>query len=328
MGKPKQHLPLSITIAVIVHVVAVALLAVGYQAKRELAPSPKVVINTVKAKVIDAEELAENKKRRQEALRREELKRQQQLAEQKRREQEKLRQAEEKRRLQAELEVEKKRTWQAEQTAELERKEAEKAKAELEKNRLAEEAKRIAEQKKAAEARRLAEQKKVAEAKRLVEQKKAAEAKKLAEQKKAAEAKRLAELKKRKEQEEAAIRRQRLASLEKEEAEMKAAELEAQRLKRAREMRRLIAEYQDAIRNKIERNWLRPPGYQSNAWCKVLVQQVPGGGVKNVVVEECMGNDAFRESVEKAVWKSDPLPEPPSPELFDQELRFTFNPRV
>ncbi len=316
MGKPKQHLPLSITIAVIVHVAAVALLAVGYQAKRELAPSPKVVINTVKAKVIDAEELAENKKRRQEALRREELKRQQQLAEQKRHEQEKLRQAEEKRRLQAELEVEKKRARQAEQKAELERKEAERAKAELEKNRLAEEAKRIAEQKKATEA------------KRLVEQKKAAEAKKLAEQKKAAEAKRLAELKKRKEQEEAAIRRQRLASLEKEEAEMKAAELEAQRLKRAREMRRLIAEYQDAIRNKIERNWLRPPGYQSNAWCKVLVQQVPGGGVKNVVVEECMGNDAFRESVEKAVWKSDPLPEPPSPELFDQELRFTFNPRV
>ena len=41
-----------------------------------------------------------------------------------------------------------------------------------------------------------------------------------------------------------------------------------------------------------------------------------------------MGNDAFRKSVEKAVWKSDPLPEPPSPELFDRELRFMFTPRA
>ena len=306
MAKPNQHLPLSITIAVIVHVVAVALLVVGYQAKRELVPGPKVVIKTVKAKVIDAEELAENKKRRQEALRREELKRQQQLAEQKRREQEKLRQAEEKRKLQAEIEAEKERTRQVEQRAELERKKAERAKkqAELEKKRLQEEVKKLAEQKKAAKTRRLVEQKKVAEAKRL------------------------AELKKHKEREEAAIRRQRLASLEKEEAEMRAAELEAQRLKKAREMSRLAAEYQDAIRNKIERNWLRPPDHQANAWCRVFVQQIPGGMVKNVVVEECMGNDAFRKSVEKAVWKSDPLPEPPSPELFDRELRFTFTPRA
>ena len=318
MAKPNQHLPLSITIAVIVHVVAVALLVVGYQAKRELVPGPKVVIKTVKAKVIDAEELAENKKRRQEALRREELKRQQQLAEQKRREQEKLRQAEEKRKLQAEIEAEKERTRQVEQRAELERKKAERAKkqAELEKKRLQEEVKKLAEQKKAAEAKRLAEQKKAAKTRRLVEQKKVAEAK------------RLAELKKRKEREEAAIRRQRLASLEKEEAEMRAAELEAQRLKKAREMSRLAAEYQDAIRNKIERNWLRPPDHQANAWCRVFVQQIPGGMVKNVVVEECMGNDAFRKSVEKAVWKSDPLPEPPSPELFDRELRFMFTPRA
>lgn len=294
MAQPNRHLPLSITIAVVVHVAAAVLLVIGYQAKRELAPSPDMVINTVKAKVIDAEELAESQRRRQEALRREELKRQQ-IAEQKKREQERLKRAEEKRRLQAELE--------AKQKAERERKKAEAAKrrAELEKKRLAEEARRIAQQKKAAKAR------------------------KLAEQKKAAEARRLAELKQRREQEQEAIDRQRLASLEQEEAELMA---EAQRLERTRKMSRLVAEYRDAIRNKIERNWRKPLDYQANAWCRVLVVQTPGGIVQNVVVEDCTGNDAFRESVENAVWKAEPLPKPPSPELFHRELHFEFRPRA
>ena len=306
MLQPNRHLPLSVTIAVIVHVVVLALLVINYQAKRELAPSPKIVINTVKAKVIDAEELAENERRRQEALKREELKHQRKLAEQKRLEQERLKREEENRRLQAELEVEKKKVLQAEQKAKLERKKAEEA------SRLAEQAKRVAQQKKAAEAKRLAEQKRIAEAK------------KLAAQKKAAETKRLAEQKKRREQELAAINKQRLASLEKEETELRA---EAQRMKRARELSRLIAEYQIAIRNKIERYWRRPLDYQDTAECTVLVRQSSQGVVENVIVEDCTGNDVFRKSVENAVWKANPLPMPPSPDLFDQEVRFTFSPR-
>ncbi len=315
MLQPNRHLPLSVTIAVIVHVVVLALLVINYQAKRELAPSPKIVINTVKAKVIDAEELAENERRRQEALKREELEHQRKLAEQKRLEQERLKREEENRKLQAELEVEKKKVLQAEQKAKLERKKAEEASrlAEQEKKRLlAEQAKRVAQQKKAAEAKRLAEQKRIAEAK------------KLAAQKKAAEAKRLAEQKKRREQELAAINKQRLASLEKEETELRA---EAQRMKRARELSRLIAEYQIAIRNKIERYWRRPLDYQDTAECTVLVRQSSQGVVENVIVEDCTGNDVFRKSVENAVWKANPLPMPPSPDLFDQEVRFTFSPR-
>ena len=134
--------------------------------------------------------------------------------------------------------------------------------------------------------------------------------------------------KKRRQQEKAAIDKQRLARLEKEEAEMRAAEEDARRAQKARKMRRLIAQYQAAIRNKIERNWRRPMDYQSNAWCRVFVRQDAGGAIKNVVVEECTGSDAFRKSVENAVWKAAPLPQPPSPELFHQELRFTFDPRA
>lgn len=177
-------------------------------------------------------------------------------------------------------------------------------------------------------AKREAEKKRRAEeAREAARLKREAEARKLAERKKAAEAKKRAE-EKRRQQEKAAIDRQRLAQLEKEEAEMRAAELDARRKQRARKMRRLIAEYQGAIRNKIERNWRRPPDYQSNAWCRVFVQQDAGGVVRNVVVEECIGSDAFRKSVENAVWKAAPLPAPPAPELFHQELRFTFDPRT
>ena len=58
------------------------------------------------------------------------------------------------------------------------------------------------------------------------------------------------------------------------------------------------------------------------------MRQAPGGYVENVVIEECTGDEAFRRSVEEAVWKSDPLPSPPTPELFDRELRFKFIPEI
>ena len=294
MKKTDRHLPLSIVIAVMVHVVAIGLLAVGYK----VVPVPNVVVNTVKAKVVDADELDEIKRRRLKALQLEELKRKQRLAEQKRRAEAKLRQEEEERRLRARREAESEKVRQAVLKAEQTR-----MRAALEEKRQAEEAKKAAQLEKAAEAKRLAEKKKAAEARKLAVEKKL-------------------------KQEEAAINKQRLTSLEKEEAEIRAAELEAQRLQRARRMKRLIAEYQDAIRNKIERNWRRPLDYQSNAWCRVFVQQEEGGSINNVVVEECIGSDAFRKSVENAVWKSAPLPAPPSPELFHQELRFTFDPRA
>ena len=279
MKKTDRHLKLSLGIAVAIHVAALGLLVVGYQASHKILPVPNVLINTVKAKVVDAEELDEIKRRRQEELQRQEQKRKQRLAEEKRR-----KQLEEEKRARAKREAEKARR------AKLEAERAKK-RAALEKKKRAEEARKAAQAKKEAEARKLAEEK-------------------------------------RRQQEKAAIDKQRLTRLEKEEAEMRAAELDARRAQKARKMRRLIAQYQDAIRNKIERNWRRPMDYQSNAWCRVFVQQDAGGAIKNVVVEECIGSDAFRKSVENAVWKAAPLPQPPSPELFHQELRFTFDPRA
>ncbi len=305
MAKLKRHLPMSVTIAIIIHVAAVLLLVVGYQMKREAAPNLTPTINTVKAKVISSKQLDEDKKRKQEDIERKELERQKRLAEQERLKQKRLKQEEEKKKLEAKLEVEKKNALEAQKSAELERKKVEEAKkkAELEKKKIAEEAKKKAEQQK------LAELKKVEAAKKAAAAKKLEEAKKLAAEQ-TAEQERLAKI------------------IEQEEAELNAAELEAQRAAKSREMSRLIAQYQDAIRSRIQSRWRKPLNEQPEAWCKVYVLQTPGGYVENVVVEECTGDEAFRRSVEEAVWKSDPLPQPPSPELFDRELRFKFIPEI
>ena len=128
---------------------------------------------------------------------------------------------------------------------------------------------------------------------------------------------------------EKAAEQDRLAKiLEAEEAEINAAEAEAQRIAKARAMSREIAIYQDAIRSRIQSRWRKPLSEQPDAWCKVYVRQAPGGYVEDVVVEQCTGDEAFRRSVEEAVWKSDPLPEPPTPELFDRDLRFKFIPEI
>ena len=288
MAKFKRHLPMSVTIAIIIHVVAAILLVAGYQLKHEKVPFAQPAINTVKAKIINTEELAAEKKRK-EALQRKALEQQRLLAEQEKLRQEKIKQAAEKKR-QAALAEEKKKAQEAERRAELERKKVQ-------------EAKRIAEQKKAKEIKKLAEKKKLAAEKKRKEQKKLAA-------ERAAEKKRLAKI------------------LEQEEAEIKAAELKTQRAVQAREMNRLITQYQDAIRNKIQRRWRKPLNEQPDAWCRVYVRQAPGGYVEKVEVEECTGDEAFRRSVEEAVWKSDPLPQPPSPELFDRDLRFKFIPEI
>ena len=345
MAKFNRHLPMSATIAIVVHVAVILLLVVGFQLKTDNKSNPLDNINTINATVINSKKLDTEKK-----IPPKENEQEKKLAEEKKLQDIKQKQEEEKKQLQAELEAEKKKAEEAQKKAEAEQQKAQKIKqqaeaekqrveeearkqAEAEKKRLEEEVKKQAEleKKKAEEAQKLAEQKKAEEEKR-----KAEEAKKLAEEKKRKEeeAKKLAaEAKKRQEEEklaaEQAAEKERLAKiLAAEEAEINAAEAEAQRVAKARAMSKDIAIYQDALRSRIQSRWRKPLSEQPDAWCKVYVRQAPGGYVEDVVVEQCTGDEAFRRSVEEAVWKSDPLPEPPTPELFDRELRFKFIPEI
>ena len=89
-----------------------------------------------------------------------------------------------------------------------------------------------------------------------------------------------------------------------------------------RERNRYIA----AIKRRVQSNWLRPPDTPTGQ-CKVLVTQAPNGAILDVKVEPSAScNPAMRQSVEKAVWRSDPLPRPPSRKVYERQIRFVFEP--
>ena len=87
-------------------------------------------------------------------------------------------------------------------------------------------------------------------------------------------------------------------------------------------------EYIAQIRDRIERNWVRPPGTASGLKCVVLVSQIPGGEVVKAEIRTSSGNIAFDRSVEEAVLRSSPLPVPKDPSLFDRDISITFEPEV
>jgi colicin import membrane protein len=82
-----------------------------------------------------------------------------------------------------------------------------------------------------------------------------------------------------------------------------------------------------AIRQKVERNWRKPPGSGKMPVCEVKVTQGPGGIILAVAFGDCGGSTGtYRASIENAVRKADPLPKPGDPALFERELTFLFKP--
>jgi colicin import membrane protein len=94
----------------------------------------------------------------------------------------------------------------------------------------------------------------------------------------------------------------------------------------AAEQAGLLAQYIAVIRQKVERNWVRPNSANAGLECVVHVTQIPGGEVVGVRLGECNGDEVVVRSIEAAVYRSSPLPLPPDPELFERNLRFTFKP--
>ena len=88
-----------------------------------------------------------------------------------------------------------------------------------------------------------------------------------------------------------------------------------------------LAEYVGLIRQKVERNWVRPPGAAAGLECELHVTQIPGGQVTGVRIGNCPADDAVRRSIEAAVLRASPLPMPANQALFDRNLRFVFKPQ-
>lgn len=91
----------------------------------------------------------------------------------------------------------------------------------------------------------------------------------------------------------------------------------------------VVAEYTAYIKDKVSRNWLKPPGIPEGLSCTVRVILIPGGDVANVDIIKSSGNPVFDRSVEAAVFKAAPMPLPPDSGLFNyfRDLRFIFTPQ-
>lgn len=208
---------------------------------------------------------------------------------------------------------------EAEARLERERLEAEqRAAAELEARER--EAARLAEEQKRAEAR---EQERLArEAAAEAERERQAELKRQQE----AEAKRLAELK-RKQQEDEARRRREAEQRRQAEAEaLLVAQLEEEERRLQASRAGLRDQYALLIKQKIERNWWRPASAAAGLECDVSVTQLPSREVVDVRIGKCNADAATLRSIEVAVYRASPLPEPPDPTLFERKLTIIFKP--
>jgi colicin import membrane protein len=135
--------------------------------------------------------------------------------------------------------------------------------------------------------------------------------------------------------------RKRLEDVERQRAENERKRKEAEEAERQRLQAREIAEeqarldamnsgalarYVYAIQQKIQRNWIEPASAVAGLECVVNVRQLPGGEVVGATIGQCNGDDAVKRSIEAAVFKASPLPEPEDPTLFERNLRITFKP--
>jgi colicin import membrane protein len=88
----------------------------------------------------------------------------------------------------------------------------------------------------------------------------------------------------------------------------------------------VVDEYRTLLIQTIERNWNRPPSARAGLECTLNVTQAPGGAVLDVKIGDCNGDQAVRESVANAVYRSSPLPAPRDARAFERRLVIVFKP--
>lgn len=277
--------------AILVHVALIALLGVSLDWTPKITAQPQT--QAINAVVIDDAQLIEKKRAQQQAeQRKQESERLQAL-----REQQHLEEQKQQERIQEIKEKEQEKRALAEQEAEHDKgkRQQEAFREAARKKQEEEQAKKI---KQADKQRAELEVKKKAEAERLLEQK------------------RRAEDKRRIEAEEDALQEQ-LA------AEQQRRDNDREKLANA-----ALAKFTALIKQKVQRNWLRPQTAREGMSCTVLVRLTAKGEVLLARVVESSGDTAYDRSVEAAVYKASPLPLPQDVTLFDyfREINFVFKP--
>ena len=91
----------------------------------------------------------------------------------------------------------------------------------------------------------------------------------------------------------------------------------------------LRSAYVNNIAARVKTFW-RYQGAENDWRCDVYVQQKRNGEVISTEVKNCNTGDSskargFKNSIERAVWKSAPFPSAPDDAVFDSEITFTFS---
>jgi len=280
----------SFYIAVALHLMILAVLVVSVNFTDHSVPQPKEV-ETVQAVVVDSQivqaEMDKIKKAEQ-RKKHNEKKRLQKLADKAKREEQKRKQAIKK------------------------RKAEEKRLADLKKKRQADEKRQQQQAKKLAE---LKKQKQKLEQQRQAEQQRLAALQQKREQEELARAKaKKAEEDKKRRQAEAQALKQKLA------------EEERQRYLNSAKVKKMRSQYVKLIERHVGKKWIKPASTTRDMFCEVIITQNRAGSVLSVKTEKCKGDKAFQQSVERAVLRASPLPDPPSADVFDRNILFTFKP--
>jgi colicin import membrane protein len=92
---------------------------------------------------------------------------------------------------------------------------------------------------------------------------------------------------------------------------------------------KLIADYKERIKAKIQRLIVLPPNIQGNPEAEFDVVLLPDGNPLGVKLKRTSGNTAYDNAVERAILKAQPLPLPPDQALFRyfRELNLAFRPQ-
>ncbi|HEX9876609.1 MAG TPA: cell envelope integrity protein TolA [Gammaproteobacteria bacterium] len=279
------------------HVIIVVLLVVGVRCAGDPLYPPAAESVAIQATVVDESLIESELARIEEQEQAEILLRQQEEAEAREQAEAARRELEEQQR---QLETARQEQQRREQEAQ-----AEQARlVELQRQREEAERQQLAEEQRLARLREEEEQRRLEEERRQREQ---------AEQRQREEQERLA-----REAEEARQRAQMEAELQR----VMAAEEDRRRAEEAG----LLDQYRRLIQSRVEQNWIPPATAGPGLRCEVNVTQIPSGDVIAVQVGRCNGDAAVIRSIEQAVQRASPLPQPPTPSLFSRSLELIFEP--
>ena len=90
---------------------------------------------------------------------------------------------------------------------------------------------------------------------------------------------------------------------------------------------RALALWTDKIRAKIRGNIILPQDIPGNPEAIFDVTLLPTGEVLTVRKRKSSGHAGYDDSVERAIMKSSPLPQPDDRSLFQRQLELKFHPQ-